>query len=184
MISLVRNRQTGGGALAIMAPWLVTMAVVGGAGAALAASGVPTRLLGEPNGMYATAAITAALLIAGLVWTMRRASRTRPPELELRLDDAGLAVAPVGGGDPIARATWLAIIAVPQRYLVRGQMRYSMPVLELTIGDHEPLRVAVWNQLAPWPDDAPRVRPPPRWLVGAPQWTRLVAALRAHHRLP
>jgi len=55
------------------------------------------------------------------------------------------------------------------------------PAIELVLGDaHPPLGVAAWDPRLAWTDDVPTSRPAPRYLVGVPQWNRLVPLLQRH----
>jgi len=175
VIPLVRSTQTAGGVLRMMSPWLATMAVAGGFGLVVATLG--ESLTESPSGQLVIGGVTAAIVVGGLALTIVRSMRVRRPERELRVEAADLVVANVGGGE-LARAGWGSVTAEPRVYRVgSGAGRFAMPALELTVGDMR-LRVAAWDHRLAWPDGTPRVRRGPRWLVGSPQWPRLVAVLQ------
>jgi hypothetical protein len=179
VMPLVRSSQSAGGMLRMMAPWLATMAVAGGFG--LIVGTVGESLTATPAGNLVIGGVTAAIVVGGLVLTIVRSMRVRRPDRELRIEEHDLVLAKIGG-DELARAGWASVTAEPRTYRFgTGAGRFEMPVLELAI-DRVQLRIGAWDQRLAWPEGTRRGRGP-RWLVGAPQWPRLVEKLKKHGRM-
>jgi hypothetical protein len=187
-MALVRSSQSAGGVLGMMAPWLLTIAALSVLGVGLGMSGLGERLQASPHGMVIIGAGTMAVIAIGIGATVTRSLRVRAPGLELVADDGGLVL--IEPGRPgaadmdreVARAPWPAVRAAMRAYVVRMKgSTWTMPALELAIGDHA-LVCAAWAHTA-WPGEVARLRRAPRWLAGAPQWSAMVAALQARGRL-
>lgn len=150
------------GTLRMMAPWLLTIVVVGTIGIVMG-----NTKLGE--GMI------IAAIAAGLLWTF--VALRRPPKtklaLELRPDELVLAG---------TRVPWHSVSATPRTKVLRSRYATSrMAVLELKLGDQRPIRVGCFTREVPWL--ARRTYRRVRYLVGEPHWHNLVEALETHDRV-
>lgn len=181
VITLVKNSQTASGVVGMILPWLLTM-VLASVFSALAST---TPLLAW-LGMTGMAICAGAIVLTGLVVTIVRSMRVRRPGRALRLDHRELTLEDLAGATAreLARARWDAVTAVPLTYRLKMKgSSYDMPVLELTLGAAAPIVVGAWDQQQAWPAETTRTKRGAPWLVGAPQWGRLVGALRARGRL-
>jgi hypothetical protein len=179
VVPLVRSSQSAGGAVRMMAPWLLTMAGVSTLGVIAGETGVmETR-----DGRIALVAITVAIVVAGIAVMVVRGRRVRAPELELRVEADALVLARAGG-DVIVRAPWATVTIERRRFTQSSRAgSYAMPLLVLTLEGHEPLRLGAWDTRLAWPDGPEKAWRGPKWLAGAAVWPRLIEALRAHGRL-
>jgi len=168
VVELVPNSQSARGALRTIGPWFATIAVV-------SALGVTAAMIGA--GTTITSALIGVLVVAGLAWTIVRASRVRPPEITLQAGDHGLAMIDRTGTTSVP---WSAVRAAPRIHIVRSKgSSWTMPALELTLGDRA-LAFCAWGgelDSAGWSSDVPRLRRV-RWLAGPPQFASLLAELR------
>jgi hypothetical protein len=184
-IGLVLSSQSAGGVLRMMAPWLITMVVASAFGLVVGATGLAEQAMASKNGVFLIGGATMAIVLTGLAFTILRAQRVRKPGLELHLDQAGIAVVRLGKGAPVevARAPWTGITAAAQRHRISGKgFSMILPVLALRIGELD-LAAGAWDGQLAWPGEVAKARRSPRWLIGAPEWPLLVAALRQHGRL-
>ena len=181
-IPLTRNRLTFGGALGGMWPWLLTIVACAGYGFILDRTGLDSELMRRPGGTWILGGIAMAIVLLGLTLTIVRASRVRRAAFELHADAITLALVRKDG-KRLAAAPWSAVHGLRQRYHMRTRSGTTiLPALELVIGDHAPLRLALWDPASAWSEDVPRAKTP-RLLIGVPEWRRLVALLRQHQRL-
>jgi hypothetical protein len=170
-IELVRNGQSGAGVFRMMAPWLATMVLCSAIGAGAMTLGL---------GMIGTLIATVIVLIAGLVTTIVLSARPKRPVMVIVLRQDGLALSKIGG-DELARAPWQAIRGAPRHLRIAAKGGpIIMPALALSIGGMR-IELAVWDQVNAWPGKTPRAGGV--WLIGAPQWRRLVTALRMHRAI-
>lgn len=173
-IELVRSSQSAGGMLRTMGPWLATIVVVSAFGVTAGVTGVAERL---PPWMLG--AITAALVIGGLGWTIVRSSIPRAPALVLRASERGVDVTERGETTTIP---WGAVHGAARQHVVRAKGSTStMPALELSLGDRE-VALAGWAATSSW-GVVPTLRRSPRWLAGASQFQALVDELHRRGRL-
>ncbi len=167
-LELVRRRV----GFRMMVPWLLTMICATLAGLGLVALGAPQSIM---------AAVTLAILLAGMVVTVLDSWRIREPTRQLRLEDGGLAMADLRGGPVIASAVWADVRAIPSTGIMRTKGRpFVYPTLELALGAAQTLVVGVWNSDLAWSDPKDRRRRKARWLVGDTDWHRLVRVLQSH----
>jgi hypothetical protein len=181
-VELVRSSQSARGLLGTMAPWLLTIVAVSFLGGGLALSGAGEWIERRPYGTAILGGATVAVVILGIVITMVRSLRAKPPSWIVRATAAGLVLARADG-DERARAPWSAVRAEPRRHVTHGRGGTStVAAIVLAIGD-ESLTIGAFDMGEPWPDETPRLRRAPPWLAGGAQWSRLIAELRAHGAL-
>jgi hypothetical protein len=179
VVALVRSTQSAGGALRMMAPWLLAMVAV----LALSIVAGPSALVAGRTGQLALTIATAAIVVIGIAVMVLRSRRVRAPELELRVEPDALVLARPGG-EPISRTPWGAVTTERRRFTQTSRAgSYTMPLLVLTLEGHEPLRLGAWDTRLAWPDGPAKARRGPKWIAGAAIWPRLVDELRRHHRL-
>jgi hypothetical protein len=179
VIPLVASTQSAGGVFRMMLPWLATMAVAGAFG--LIVGTVGESLTATPAGTIVIGGVTAAIVVGGLALTIVRSIRVRRPDRELRVLEHDLVLAKVGG-DELVRVGWASVgVEAWNHRFGTGAGRFELPVLELAL-DGVRLRIGAWDQRLAWPEGTRRGRGP-RWLVGAPQWPRLVEKLKKHGRM-
>jgi hypothetical protein len=182
VIDVTRSSQSAGGLLRMMGPWMITIAVASAFGLTLGLSGLGERLARTRVGPWLMGGGTMLIVVTGLFFTVLRGARVRLPEYELRARDEGMTLSRAGA--VVARVPWIEVAAVPKHHRITSRYSAStLPVIELRLGAAKPLVIAVWDPSQLWPFPTPSRFWAPRYLVGSPQWPRLVAALRARGRL-
>lgn len=181
VVPLVRSSQSLSGVVRMMAPWLLTITILGVGGAVLGNTVVGEQVLQSANGQLAIALVSGGLAVVGIGVMFARGRRVRLPELELRFDDDALIIA---RGEAVTRAAWSTLTVEKLRYSVSSRAgTYTMPVLSLRSGDARPLRIGAWDTTLAWTDEPAKTWRGPTWIVGAAKWPKLLDALRRHHRL-
>jgi hypothetical protein len=179
VVALVRSTQSAGGALRMMAPWLLAMVAV----LVLSIVAGPSALMAGRTGQLALTIAMAAIVVVGIAVMVLRSRRVRAPELELRVEPDALVLAKPGG-EPISRTPWSAVTTERRRFTQTSRAgSYTMPLLVLTLEGHEPLRLGAWDTRLAWPDEPDKAWRGPKWIAGAAMWPRLVDELRRHQRL-
>ena len=183
VIGLLRSPQSAAGMWIMMAPMLVTLMLAAAFDVTLSASGLGDLLQRTQAGRVAMTATIIVILAAGLLVTVMIGLRVRRPALSLRISAAGIVLARTAGGE-VARAPWSQVWAEASDHQVIGRYLSGIyPALELRIGDSPSLALSAWDASQAWPMRVPRRPRAPPYVVGAPQWSQLVAALREHRRL-
>jgi hypothetical protein len=179
IVALVRSTQSAGGALRMMAPWLLTIVAV----SVLSIVAGRSALMETRTGQLGLTIAAAAIVVVGIAVMVLRSRRVRAPELELRVEPDALVLA-TPGGEPISRTPWSAVTTKRRRFTPTSRAgSYTMPLLVLTLEGHEPLRLGAWDTRLAWPDKPAKAWRGPKWVAGAAMWPRLVDELRRHHRL-
>ncbi len=178
-VPLLRSTQSFGGIVRGMAPWLVTITVIGAFNLVVGAWG--EAVLASPDGQLVIGAICGGVAIFGIGWMIVRGRRIRTPELELREEPDALVLHDMRGGS--SRADWKAIAIEKLIHSVSSRAgTFSMPVLVLTMPDRK-LRLGAWDTQLAWPGQPAKTWRAPTWIVGAAKWPKLLDALKRHGRL-
>lgn len=160
------------GGLSVMAPWLLTMALVGAVSVALGSLGVFDSAAGQMMAMPLILAIIAAGLVVTVVRSMRKSPALEieadPRELRLRDPRKGLILvaAPLGA---VSTARGFS------RMHTRGGTIVHT-ILVLRVPGHRDVSLAVQDTRFGWADAVPRL-PTPRYVVGPPDWLALADLL-------
>lgn len=177
-VPLVRSSQSFGGVVRTMAPWLVTITVIGTLGVVAG----NTQLVATFDGQLVLAAICGGIALAGMGWMVVRGRRVRMPELELRDEPDALVIDDLRGH--AARIAWPEITVERLTHTVTSRIgSYAMPVLVLGLPGRKPLRLGAWDTQLAWPGQSAKTWRGPAWIVGAAKWPALLDALRRHGRL-
>jgi hypothetical protein len=171
---LVPNRASARGSLSVMLPWLLTMAAVGLLSAVFAALDV----FDTPAGQTTAGVLCAVLVVAGLVVTAVRGSRTPQPSVALDLGPHDARVVDLATGRTLAAAPLGHVTATPARHVYGGRMRYAMPVLVVTVPGAPPLTIGIPDLRYSWAGE-PRDHGAASYVVGGADWLALVERLGA-----
>ncbi|AUX27416.1 uncharacterized protein SOCEGT47_080050 [Sorangium cellulosum] len=168
-VSLMPNPSSLRGGLSAMAPWLLTMALVGVVSVALGALGV----LDSAAGRWVAMPLTLLIIVAGLVTTVVRSSRPRPA-LELELDPRELRLHDPKTGRLLAAAPLGAVSGTRGFSLFRMRSgTFTFAALVLRVPGHGDVTLGVHDTRFAWADAVPRL-PAPRYVVGPPDWNAVV----------
>ncbi len=183
VVDLIGNTQRPRGLLRMMAPWLITIAVLSGFGVFLGLTGLGDQIEATPESRVILASVTVVVVLLGIVWTAL-AARGAPSDvvlLHLLPGEVVLTGPPWRPGE-LARADWAAVsAAVHTKTIASRYGRSSMAVLELRIAQQKPLLIGAWT--AKPPKQATPTRHNARYMIGNAQWGTLLTALRRHHCL-
>lgn len=183
VIDLLQSPQAAGGALRLIAPMAATVLLAAAFDVTLSLTGLDDALQRTEVGQALMAVLFTAIVLAGVTVTLLQARRRGRPVLALRIGAAGVALARPDGAE-IARAPWSHVgIAVSNHRVLGRAIGGIYPALDLRVGAAAPLSFSVWDASQAWPASAPLRPSAPLYIVGAPQWSQLVAALRAARRL-
>ncbi len=178
-IPLIRSSQSIVGIARGMAPWLITITVLGVLGIVVGNTAWGQDMLATPDGQLVMALVCGGVALFGVVWMIVRSRRVRGAELELREEDDALIV---DDGKAPQRVPWKSIAIEKLTYSVSSRMgTFSMPLLVLTIGDRK-LRLGAWDTQLAWPGQPAKTWRAPHWLVGAAKWPKLLDLLKRHGR--
>lgn len=176
--SLVPNRASGKAAVAMILPWMITIAACGGVGALLAALGV----YDSPAGQAVGTGVVIALAVAGLAVTVVRSMRTPTPALVVEMDARELRVLDLKTGRLLAACPVAGAAASPARHVYRGRTSYTMPVLVLTVPGSKPLTVGIPDYRFSWRGKVNDLGSP-AYVVGGADWLALVERLGVRQEL-
>ncbi|MGK3993645.1 hypothetical protein [Sorangium sp. So ce1024] len=160
------------GGLSVMAPWLLTMALVSAVSIVLGSLDVFASAAGQKVAI----AIILVIIAAGLVMTVVRSMR-KSPALEIEADPRGLLLRDPRSGQILAAAPLGAVSTARgfSRMRTRGG-EIVHTTLVLRIPGHSDVSLAVQDMRFGWVDAVPSL-PTPRYVVGAPDWFALVDLL-------
>lgn len=178
VVDLTRNAQSPRSALRTLAPWLITILVIGGFGLSVGFTSFGHQLEHDPHGTTVVGAVITVAIIAGLLWTFIAYHRpSQSLALQLRSDE--LVLTRLGRGKVIARAPWNRVTAIRRRKIHTSKYgRSYMDIVELRITGCKPLRIGVWVRSgSEW---GSRTYRGAHYAVGQPHWRRLINSLGAH----
>ncbi|MBA2544207.1 MAG: hypothetical protein H0V17_31475 [Deltaproteobacteria bacterium] len=181
-IPLLRSTQSFGGVARGMAPWLISITLLGVFGIVVGNTEWGEQMLKSPHGQLVMVIVCGGLALAGVVMMIVRGRRVKTPELELRFDDDALRITDVRRGTA-TQVPWSSVTIEKLKYSVSSRMgTFSMPLMVLGLGDRT-LRIGAWDTGLAWPGAPASTWRAPHWLVGAAKWPKLVDALKRHNRM-
>lgn len=182
-VPLIRHTQSFVGLVRGMAPWLVTISVLGVFGIVVGNTAWGEAMLRSPDGQLVMVAVCGGVAVFGVGWMIVRGRRVRLPELELR-DERDALIIHDTRRDTQERAAWNTITVEKRTHSVSSRVgSYSMPVLVLTIPDRKPLRLGAWDTTLAWQGEPAKTWRAPTWIVGAAKWPKLLDLLKRRSRL-
>lgn len=181
-IPLIRSTQSLGGLLRGMAPWLITISLLGVFGIVLGNTTWGEELMKSEGGQLVIAVVCGGIAVIGIGGMIVRGRRVRRPALELRFDKEALIVADTRR-ETEARVPWADIAIEKLTYNVSSRYgAFSVPLLVLVMPQKK-LRLGAWDTGLAWPGEPSKTWRGPHWLVGAAKWPKLLDALKRHGRL-
>ncbi|MEV4319892.1 hypothetical protein [Actinocrispum sp. NPDC049592] len=183
VVDLIGNTQRPRGLLRMMAPWLITIAVLSGFGVFLGLSGLGDQIDVTPRGRFILASVTVVVVLLGILWTALSARGAPSDVVLLHLRPEGVVLTgPSWRPGELARADWTAVSAtIHTKSIASRYGRSTMAVLDLRIAGHKPLLIGAWT--AKPPKHATPTRHNARYMIGTGQWQTLLTTLRRHHRV-
>jgi hypothetical protein len=169
-VALQPNPSAASGLLRVMLPWLGTIVACIGFAAVFEATGLEATRWGRTlQGLLA-----GAVVVAGLVLTIVRATR-RKPGREIEIDDSEVRLRDPSGR-VIAAAPRASVGVTRGVYSYRGKASYDQVVLALRLSPEHEVAMGLFDTRFRWRDGVP-VKGAPPWIVGAPDWNALAERL-------